>query len=341
VSDLSLTYAGYLYLDRTRALQTGQVKPAGIDLRVQVVEIGELFRRMAQHCEFDVAEMSMSTYLMMLGQGDTRLIGIPVFLSRAFRHSMVFVNSHAGIDKPEDLKGKNVGIPEYQMTAAVWVRAFLEHDYGVKPSDIKWWYGGIESPGYTERRHHDSPAGVHLEQIPDDKALTPMLDSGELDAFVTAANPKPFRERSPNVRRLFTDYQEVERDYFRRTGFFPIMHLVCIRRELYEANGWIAAALLDAFIESKRLGMERLRQTGALPVAIPWLGADIEQLDELFGGDAFAYGFGQNRKTLEALAGYSHEQGLTPRRFTPEELFAPETHDHPGDSLGSWNPKLR
>jgi 4,5-dihydroxyphthalate decarboxylase len=341
MADLSLTYGGYLYLDRTRALQTGQVKPAGIDLRVQVVEIGELFRRMAQHVEFDVAEMSMSTYMIMRGQGDDRLIGIPVFLSRAFRHSMIFVNSHAGIDRPADLKGKNVGVPEYQMTAAVWIRAFLEHDYGVKPSDIRWWYGGIESPGYTERREHEAPPDVHLEQIPDDKALVPMLDSGELDAYVTAANPKPFRERSPNVRRLFPDYRAVEADYYRRTGFFPIMHLVCIRRELYEANRWIAASLLDAFVESKRLGMERLRQVGALPVAIPWLGADIEELDELFGGDAFAYGFKQNRATLEALTDYSHSQGLTPRRFTPEELFAPETHDHPGDALGSWNPKLR
>jgi 4,5-dihydroxyphthalate decarboxylase len=333
VSRLQLTYGGYVYLDRTRALQTGQVQPKGVDLNVQVVEISELFRRTAQHAEFDIAEMSLSTYLMMLGQGDERLIGIPVFLSRAFRHSMVFVNAGAGIDEPSDLRGKRVGTPEYQMTAGLWIRGFLQHDYGVKPSDLEWWYGGSDEPGYAERRHHDAPPGVRLERIPAGKTLSGMLDAGELDAMITAAKPAPFRNGSPNVRRLFADPYAVERDYFRRTGLFPIMHLVVLRRELYEANRWLAASILDAFIESKRLGLERLRLVGALPVAVPWLAAAMEEVDELFGGDAFPYGFEQNRTALEAATTYSYEQGLTPRRFEPAELFAPETLDHPGDDL--------
>ena len=333
MSKLRLTYGGYVYLDRTRALQFGQVAVEGVDFNFESIEISELFRRMAQHIEFDVAEMSLSTYLVMLGQGDDRLVGIPVFLSRAFRHSRVFVHSDAGINEPADLKGKQVGTPEYQMTAGLWIRGFLEHDYGVAASDMTWFYGGSDEPVYAERRHHDAPPDVSLEQIPKGRTLSGMLESGELDALITAADPAPYRRGSPKVRRLFENPWSVERDYFTRTGIFPIMHLVVIRREIYERNRWLAVSLLNAFIESKRLGMERMRLTGALPVAIPWLAADIEELDAMFGGDAFPYGFGQNRLALEAATTYANEQGLTPRRFEPEDLFAPETLDHPGDDL--------
>lgn len=333
MADLKLTYGGYVYLDRTRALQSGQVRAEGVDLNFQTVEISELFRRMAQHVEFDVAEMSLSTYMVMRGQGDDRLIGIPVFLSRAFRHSRVFVNSEAGIDRPEDLQGKNVGTPEFQMTAGLWIRGFLQHDYGVDASDMSWFYGGSDEPVYAERRRHEAPPGVKLEQIPTGRTLSDMVESGELDALITAADPEPYRRGSPNVRRLFDDPWTVERDYFARTGIFPIMHLAVIQREIYERNRWLAVSLLNAFIESKRLGMERMRLTGALPVALPWLAAAMEELDEVFDGDAFPYGFAANRHVLEAATTYASEQGLTPRRFEPEELFAPETLDHPGDDL--------
>lgn len=333
VTKLGLTYGGYIYLDRTRALQSGQVQPEGVDLNFETVGISELFRRMAQHAEFDVAEMSLSTYMLMLGQGDDRLIGIPVFLSRAFRHSRVFVNSHAGIDQPRDLKGKRVGTPEYQMTAGLWIRGFLQDDYGVNASDMTWFQGGSDEAVYAERRHHDAPPGVELGHIPADRTLSGMLDSGELDALITAIDPKPFQDGSPNVRRLFEDPWETEREYYERTNIFPIMHLVVIKRKIYESNRWLAVSLLNAFIEAKRLGMDRLRLTGALPVALPWLAADIEELDRMFDGDAFPYGYAQNRRTVDTAASYSYEQGLTPRRFQPEELFAVETLDHPGDDL--------
>lgn len=330
---LHLTYGGYVYLDRTRALQSGQVQPEGIDLNWESIEISELFRRMAQHVEFDVAEMSLSTYMLMLGQGDDRLIGIPVFLSRAFRHSRVFVNTNSGIGRPEDLAGRNVGTPEFQMTAGLWIRGFLQHDHGVSARDMSWFYGGSDEPVYAERRHHDAPPGVTLQQIPEGRTLSGMLDSGEIDALITAADPEPYRRGSPNVARLFEDPWTVERDYYRRTGIFPIMHLVVVRREIYEAHPWVAASLLNAFIESKRLGLERMRLTGALPVAVPWLAADMEEIDEMFGGDAFPYGFAQNRHVIDAATAYAHEQAMTPRRIDPEELFAPETLDHPGDAL--------
>ena len=335
MSDLRLTFAAYVYLDRTRALQTGQVRPAGIDLTFLPLDIGELFRRMAQHVEFDVAELSTSTYMMMLGQGDDRLVGLPVFLSRAFRHSQIYVNAASGIERPEDLRGVDVGIPEYQMTAALWIRAFLEHDYGVSPTDLRWWYGGVEQPGYTERRHHDPPPGVHLKEIPKDKWLTGMLESGELSAYITAADPGPFRRRSPHVRRLFPNWREVERAYFERTGFFPIMHMTVVRRDVYERNRWVIESLMDALVEAKRRGLARLRNLGALAVTLPWLGAHLEEVDELFGGDPFPYGFAQNQATLEAMTQYSYEQGLTPHKLAPEELFPPEALGHPGDDLPS------
>lgn len=329
---LRLSFAGYSYLDRTRALQTGRVAPAGIELDFQVVELTELFRRMAQDAEFDVAEMSASTYMMMVGEGDDRLVGIPVFPSRAFRHNMIFVNTEAGIERPEDLKGKSVGLVDYQMTAALWVRAFLEEDYGVTPADVDWRYGGIYTPEYQERRRHEPPPGVSVSRIPADQSLTSMFAAGELDAFVTF-DPAPYRDGAPGIRRLFRDYRAVERDYFTRTGFFPIMHMVVVRRDVYEANPWVATSILEAFVESKRLGLARMRDVNALAVTLPWIEDELDEVDELFGGDPFPYGFEQNRAILEAMTRYSHEQGLTARKLDPEELFAPETVGHPGDAL--------
>lgn len=333
MANLPLSLGCFVYLDRTRALHTGQVRPAGIDLTVVPTDIGELFRRTAQHAEFDVAEMSTSTFMMMRAEGDDRLVGLPVFLSRAFRHSQVYVNAESGIERPEDLRRRNVGIPEYQMTAALWIRAFLQHDYGVAPADVNWWYGGVEEPSYAERRHHAIPPGVTYERIADGKWLTGMLESGELDAYVTAAEPAAFRAGSPRIRRLFPNWAEVERDSFRRTGIFPIMHMTVMRRDVYERHPWAVEAMLDAFVVAKRHGQRRLRDLGALAVSLPWLGRHLEEVDELFGGDPFPYGVEQNRAVLEQMTAYAHEQGLTPRRLALDELFPPEAMGHPGDAL--------
>jgi 4,5-dihydroxyphthalate decarboxylase len=332
VTKLRLAYAGYSYLDRTRALELGTVSPAGIELNVQRVDITELFRRAARFAEWDTCEMSVSTYLMMVADGDDTLVGLPVFPSRAFRHNMIWVHADAGIASPEDLRGKRVGLPEYQMTAGLWIRAFLEHDHGVRPSDVDWWYGGMYTPSYRERRVHAPPAGVSVRRIPSDRALFEMFESGELDALISF-DPAPLKEREPRVRRLFPDYRAVEEDYFRRTGLFPIMHLVVVRRDVYEANRWVAASLLEAFVESKRVGLERLRDVNALAVSLPWVEDDVDRAERLFGGDPFRYGFEQNRPVLEAMTRYAHEQGLTARKLEPEELFAPETIEHPGDDL--------
>jgi 4,5-dihydroxyphthalate decarboxylase len=327
-----MSFAGVSYLDRTRALQLGEVAPKGIDLDFKVFHPNELFRRVAQHAEFDVAEMSTSTYMMMRADGDDRLIGIPVFLSRAFRHNMIFVNTEAGIDRPEDLRGKRVGLEEYQQTASLWVRAILEHEYGVAPGEVEWIQGAFEAPGYEERRPHDAPEGVSLQQVAEGKAIAELFEAGEIDAVLTF-NPHRFQDAAPRIRRLFPNYHEVEREYYERTRFFPIMHTMVMRRQIYEENPWASVSMLEAFVESKRLGSERLGYIGALAVSLPWIEEHLTEVTALFGADAFPYGFAQNRTILDAMTMYSYEQGLTSRKLSPEELFAPETIDHPADAM--------
>jgi len=330
--EMQLRYAGVSYYDKTRALERGELSLDGIELEyVRFDHVGELFRMMAQDpTSFSASEMSLSTLTMMVSRGDDRLVGIPIFPSKAFRHSQVYIHADSGIETPEDLRGKRVGIPEYQMTAAVWIRAFLEHDYGVPPSDIHWLTGGLFTPEYKERLHHDPPPGVTIDMIPAGRTLLEMIDSGELDAMATARQPEPFTRGSGRVRRLFPDYRSVEEDYLRRTGYFPIMHTVAIQRELYEAHPELALTLLQAFEESKRLGRERLRNLDTLAVMHPWIAAELDELKEpfaRFGGDPFAYGIGPNRHVLDALLDYSREQGLSEDRVTIEQLFAPETLD--------------
>lgn len=332
---LRLTYAGFIpYLDRTRALELGEISPDGIELEIRPPDwrTDDLFGRMALDAEFDVAEMSTCMYMMMLAAGDKRLTGIPVFLSRAFRHNMIFVRSEAKIDTPQDLKGKRVGLLEYEMTAALWVRALLEHDYNVRPSDIEWWYGGYYQPGRPERPAYKSPAGVSIKHNPS-KALRQMFLDGDLDAILTF-DAHSYKRFAPRIRRLFPNFREVELEYYQRTRLFPVMHMVVMRREVYEANPWAATSMLEAFIRSKQLGMERLQNVGALAVTLPWLETELDQVSDLFGGDPFPYGFAQNRKIMEAMTTYAYEQQLTDRKLSPEELFASETLNYCGDARG-------
>ena len=325
MTEVAITYAGAEYLDRMRALQFGFVKPEGVDLTYLAINhVGELFRRMAQDAEFEVSEMSMSTLMVMVSQGDDRLIGIPVFPSRAFRHSQIYVHSRSGIERPEDLVGRDVGVPEYQMTAALWQRALLQHEYGVGAEDLHWWTGGLKTPEYHERHQHGLPEGVTLDRIPTDKALEPMLEAGEIDAILHAHAPDRFRAGSPNVVRLFPNYREVEMAYYRKTRLFPVMHTVVVRRDIYEANPWIVVSLLDAFEESKQMGYARMRDLDTLAVGHPWIAAEWDDVRADFGGDPFVYGYDSNLHLLEAMTQYSHEQGLSERRLSPDELFAPE-----------------
>ncbi len=323
-----LTYGGCDYWDRTRSLMDGTVRPEGVDLNYIAGYPRDLFRRMAQYGEFDASEMSLSTYIAMVSRGDDRFIAIPVFPSRNFRHGYLFINRQSGIERPEDLRGKIVGVPEYQMTAALWIRGFLQHDFGIHARDMRWRSGAMDERGYDERLALDLPADIEHETVAEGETLEGMLENGSIDGLIMAARPN--LTGGGNVRRLFPDFPAVEKDYYRRTGLFPIMHTVVIRRAVYETHPWIATSLFEAFERAKQAGRERIRVTGPLAVALPWLPAHLEEINEVFGGsDPWVYGIEPNRGVLEAAIAYSVEQGLAPRAVSLEELFARETFVSP------------
>jgi 4,5-dihydroxyphthalate decarboxylase len=244
-----MTYAGIDYLDRTRPLLDGTAKPEGISLKiVPFTEPFDLFRRVVQLTEFDAAEMSVSTYINLVSRGDERYIAIPFFPSRSFRHGDIYVHRDSKIQQPADLLGKEVGIPRYQMTAAIWQRAFLQYDYGLHPSKLHWYTGGLTVAGVLEPNAVPKIPGIAIDLIPDSKTLEGLLAEGELSALFSANRPTALLDGSGRVRRLFPNYREVEQEYYRRTGFFPIMHLVVIQRGLYQKHPWVAASLFQAFL---------------------------------------------------------------------------------------------
>lgn len=312
--------------DRMQPLFNGTVVPEGIDLNFIPIEIEESAWRQLKHQEFDGAETSLSQYTQFRSRGDDRFIGIPVFTSRLFRHSCVYVNVHKGIREPKDLQGKTVGVPEYTQTAVVWMRGILQHDYGVYPGDMRWRGGGEEIPGRVEKLKLELP-GVDFQPIPSDKTLSRMLDAGELDALFAARAPSCFVAGSPNVKRLFDNYWEVEEDYYRRTGIFPIMHTVIIKRSVYEKNPWVAMSLFKASVASKNIALRNLQQTHALFASLPWLIRQVDHTRRIMGDDWWPYGIEKNRKSIDALCQYSFEQSLSVKRMSVEELFAPETFD--------------
>lgn len=321
---VSLTYGGGLY-DRTIPLATGEVQPEGIALNFVPVVPPEAFWRMLQHEEFDVSELSCANYFTLLSRGDKRFMAIPVFPSRTFRHSAVYVNSSAGIGQPADLKGRRVGCAEYFMTMAIWVRAFLRHDYGILPSDVQWVLGGVEQPGRRERIPVEPPAGIHVEQAPADRSLSRMLVEGEIDVLLSPHMPSVFRAGDPRVVRLFPNFPEVEQDYYRRHRVFPIMHVVALRRDVHERYRWAAVSLYKAFCRAKDLAVERLYDSDALTMSLAWTVGYWEQERALRGNDLWSYGFAANRHDLETLKRHLAEQDLLEQDFAIEDAFAPST----------------
>lgn len=313
--------------DRVRPLWDGGVTAEGMDLNVITMPVEEIFFRMARYQEFDVCEMSLSSYLISKSRGNPRFVAIPVFLSRKFRHADIYINTGSGIKKPEDLKGGRIGMPEYQMTAPVWMRGILQEYYGVDPKEVHWFSGGTERPGREERLKLNLPKPFKLTKIPDDTTLFEMLKKGDLDAVFTARVPSPFLRGEKWIGRLFPNYKEVEKEYYRRTGIFPIMHTVVFREDVYEKYRWAAQSLYKAFCSAKDLALERTLSSAALPVTLPWLNEAYDETFALMGKDFWPYGLEPNRKVLETLMGYMHQQGLLPEDFHPkvEELFAPET----------------
>jgi 4,5-dihydroxyphthalate decarboxylase len=321
---LRLTFSCWNY-DRTRALADGSVQPDGIDLVYLTQPVEETFFRMLRYREFDCSEMSLSSYVASLNTENPPFIAIPAFPSRFFRHSCIFVSAKSGIRRPEDLKGKRVGVPEYQMTAPVWIRGILSDDYGVKVSDVEHFSGGEEQPGRDEKIKLNLPPSIRVRPIGADQTLSRMIAEGEIDALVTARAPSTFHSRPDQVKRLFPAYVEQEKEYYRRTKIFPIMHTVVIRRDVYAKNPWIAQSLVKALVAAKAQAYELYNQTAALPAMLPWSVAHVEEARREMGDDWWPYGLEANRQVLDTFLRYHHEQGLSRRRFAPEELFAKET----------------
>jgi len=323
MGNIHLTLACEDY-DRMRPLREGRVKPEGIDLNYLVMAVEEIFWRMMKYEEFDASELSMGAFLTAAARGRRPFIAIPVFPSRTFRHRCIFVNTGSGIRRIEDLRGKRMGVPEYSMTAAVWLRGLFEHEYGVPPSAIHWVQAGEEHPGRKDRVDFEMPAGVTLESRPD-TTLNTMIESGEIDAMMSPRMPSCFLSGSEKVKRLFPDYRRVEMDYFKKTGLFPIMHVIVIKRSIYEKAPWVAQTLYKAFCQSKEICMTELYDTNILRVSLPWTAAEYEDTCELMTADYWPYGLSANRVNLETLHSYLHEQGLIKEKLNLNELFARET----------------
>jgi 4,5-dihydroxyphthalate decarboxylase len=259
-----------------------------------------------------------------LFRAPSAFVAIPIFPSRYFRHSCIYVNADAGIREPKDLIGKRVGTPEYQMTAPVWIRGILSEHYAVPVDSVTYCTGGEEEPGRIEKLKLDLPRNLRIEPIGPTQTLSAMLTNGEIDALHSARMPSTFGTGSGKVRRLFENYRDVEAQYFRDTGIFPIMHTIVIRRDVYEANRWVAQALFKAFVEAQKRTYQDLRVTAALKAMLPWLTAHVEDTRALMGDDYWPYGFERNRATLATFLRYHFDQGLSKRLLAPEELFAPE-----------------
>lgn len=322
---LHVTYGGYV-TDRVLDLYTGDVKPAGVDLHFINADVEQIFHRMTFNKEFDASEMSFSTYIARVARNESPFVAIPVFPSRIFRHSSIYVNRRAQIHEPKDLAGKRVGVPEYQMTAALWARGMLLHEYGVKPEQIEEWVtGGLHSPGRRQMVSTNIPNVKITRET--QKTLNDMLAAGELDAIVSAREPRAFEEGHPDIDRLFPDYESVETAYYQKTKMFPLMHTVVLRKDFYEKYPWVAVSLYQAFEEAKNNCLDRMIVHGLseLPISLPWIAKEIKKTRDLMGTDFWPYGIEKNWKELDAMCQYSYEQGISPRRVDPEELFAPNT----------------
>lgn len=307
---LQLTLACGRY-DRTQPLIDGRVQPEGVDLTFLPLRPGETFWRMLNHGEFDISEMSLSSYTILRSEGDTRFIAIPVFPSRIFRHSAIYVRADSGIERPEHLKGKRVGVGDYQMTAAVWVRGLLMHEYGVAPGDIVWVTG-------KPVRSITPPDGVKLEPLPADATLEGMLGRGEIDALISVMIPSGLGR---TVRRLFRDSRKVEIAYYKKTGIFPIMHTLVLKTGLYMEKPWLAISFYRAFCRARDLAHRSMYDTDALTVSLPWVIDEVEATRAIFGPQIWDYSIEGSRATLDALVNYLDEQKLSRRRMSIDELF--------------------
>jgi 4,5-dihydroxyphthalate decarboxylase len=321
--DLSVAVGDY---DRTRALVDGTVAIDGVDPVYMTLGPEEIFFRAFRAAEFDICELSLSSYTVKTAQGNCPYIAVPAFVSRTFRHTAIYVRTDR-IKKPADLEGRKVGVPEYQLTANVWARALLDDDYGVKPADIHWIRGGIEEAGRPEKIAIKLPAGVRLDNAPEGATISGLLEAGEIDGFIAPRPPKLVEKGHPNIGWLFPDPISVAKDYYKRTGLFPIMHVVGIRRELAERHSWLPGAVLKAFEQAKEAALTKLSDTSSTKVTLPFVEEALRDARALMGEDFWSYGVDKNRKTLDYFLGQHHAQGLSSRRVSVDEMFHLGTYE--------------
>ena len=319
---LSIAVGNY---DRTRPLLDGDVKIDGVDPLFMTLHPEEIFFRAFRHAEFDVCELSLSSTTVKIAEGTSAYVGIPAFLSRAFRHTSIYIRTDRGIERPEDLKGRRVGVPEYQLTACVWARALLEDEFGVRPADITWVRGGIEDPGRPEKINLNLPPDVRLESAPADRSLSQLLASGDIDAMITPRPPSAFERGDPNIGWLFPDPIKAATEYFQRTRIFPIMHILGVRRDLVEKHGFLPSSILKAFTEAKDMAVRRLEDNSATKVTLPFVEEQVVRARSLMGRDYWSYGVDANRDLLETFLRHHHSQGLSKRKVEVDELFHPTT----------------
>jgi 4,5-dihydroxyphthalate decarboxylase len=320
--NLSVAIGDY---DRNRPLIDGRVHMDGIDPIFMTLGPEEIFFRAFRSQDFDICELSLSSFTVKTAAGECPYVGIPAFVSRAFRHTSIYVRTDR-VKEPADLKGRKVGLPEYQLTANVWARAILEDDFGVKPADIHWIRGGIEHASRPEKIAVKLPPGVRLDNAPEGKTISELLAAGEIDGFI-APRPPTVLGRGLPIGWLFRDPTAAAKDYFQRTGIFPIMHLIGVRRTIAEQHPWLPAAVLKAFEQSKAVALDMLGDTSATKVTLPFVEEQLKAARDVMGEDFWPYGVAPNRKTLEVFLRHHHGQGLSPRLVSVDEMFHPGTYE--------------
>jgi 4,5-dihydroxyphthalate decarboxylase len=321
MTDLSLSVAIGNY-DRIRPLIDRSVKIDGVNPVFMTLEPEEIFFRAFRGAEFDICELSLSSFAVNTAKGESPYVGIPVFPSRMFRHTAFYVRTDRGIRSAADLKGRRIGTPEYQLTACVWCRLILEEDHGVRPSDIHWVRGGVTQPGRREKITLNLPRDVRIEEAPDHQTLSAMLEAGEIDGLIGPRAPTGFERRDPRIGWLFPDPRAAASESFRRNKIFPIMHLLGVRRSLVDAHPWLPFALMKAFKAAKSEAIHSLRfDTAAIKVSLPFVEESVREACDLMGEDYWSYGLQPNRHVLDTFLRHHHAQGLSSRRLAPEELF--------------------
>ncbi|MCG6904864.1 MAG: 4,5-dihydroxyphthalate decarboxylase [Rhodobacter sp.] len=316
--------------DRIMALHDGRVVVPGVELESVIQPTSKLFPTAVRDARYDITEMSISSYILQLSRGEGDYIALPAFVSRAFRHSGFFARSGSGITSPADFAGRRVGVPEYQMTAALWMRGILADEYGVGAADIHWRTGALDAGVRHERLELDLPEGMRVEPIADGETLQDLLLTGQIDGLLAPKPPQAFLDGDPRLLRLFPDFEAAERAYHAKTGFFPIMHLIGLKKDLAEAHPWLARALYVGLVQARDLALARLRDVwlgNANRLSLPWLGATMERTIAALGTDYWSYGYNANRAELDAVCRYSQEQYLAGGRVRPQDMFHPSVLD--------------